>query len=47
MSKNSASRGYLFRTAAGKTGRLSDKPLRQQDAYRIIQRRSKAADADI
>src|ERR1700757_2469010 len=22
--------GYLFRTAAGKTGRLSDKPLRQQ-----------------
>jgi integrase len=35
--------GYLFRTAAGKTGRLSDKPLRQQDAYRIVERRAKAA----
>jgi site-specific recombinase XerD len=35
--------GYLFRTAAGKTGLLSDKPLYQQDAYRMIQRRAKAA----
>jgi site-specific recombinase XerD len=35
--------GYLFRTAAGKTGRLTDKPLRQQDAYRIVERRAKAA----
>jgi integrase len=36
--------GYLFRTAARKTGRLSDKPLRQQDAYRrIVERRAKAA----
>src|SRR5271165_5173161 len=35
--------GYLFRTAAGKTGRLSDKPLRQQDAYRIVERRAKVA----
>ncbi len=35
--------GYLFRTVAGKTGRLTDKPLRQQDAYRIVERRAKAA----
>jgi len=35
--------GYLFRTAARKTGQLTNKPLRQQDAYRIIQRRAKAA----
>jgi site-specific recombinase XerD len=35
--------GFLFRTAAGKTGVLSDKPLRQQDAYRMVQRRAKAA----
>jgi integrase/recombinase XerD len=35
--------GYLFRTAAGKTGRLTDKPLRQQDGYRIVERRAKAA----
>ena len=35
--------GYLFRTAAGKTGRLTDKPLRQQDACRIVERRAKAA----
>jgi site-specific recombinase XerD len=35
--------GFLFRTAAGKTGVLSQKPLHQQDAYRMIQRRAKAA----
>ena len=33
----------LFQTAAGKTGQLSGKPLWQQDAYRMIQRRAKAA----
>ena len=35
--------GFLFRTAAGKSGVLSEKPLHQQDAYRMIQRRAKAA----
>jgi integrase/recombinase XerD len=35
--------GYLFRTAADKTGVLSERPLHQQDAYRMIQRRAKAA----
>ena len=32
----------LFQTAAGRTGRLTGKPLWQQDAYRMIQRRAKA-----
>ena len=35
--------GYLFRSARGKSGLLSDKPLHQQDAHRIIRRRAKAA----
>ena len=35
--------GPLFRTAAGRTGLLTAKPLWQQDAYRMIQRRAKAA----
>lgn len=35
--------GYLFRTAAGKSGVLTEKPMRQQDAYRVVQRRAKAA----
>jgi integrase/recombinase XerD len=35
--------GYLFRTAAGKTGVLTQKPLSQPDAYRMVQRRAKAA----
>ena len=35
--------GYLFRTAAGKTGMLTEKPLTQPDAYRMVQRRAKAA----
>jgi hypothetical protein len=33
----------LFQTAAGKAGVLRGKPLWQQDAYRIIQRRAAAA----
>jgi site-specific recombinase XerD len=37
--------GPLFRTAAGKTGELTENPMWQQDAYRMIQRR--AADAGI
>jgi integrase/recombinase XerD len=33
----------LFQTAAGKSGVLSGKPLWQQDAYRMIQRRTAVA----
>jgi integrase len=35
--------GPLFRTAAGKTGRLTRNPMWQKDAYRMIQRRTRAA----
>jgi integrase/recombinase XerD len=35
--------GYLFRTTAPKSGALTEKPMHQQDAYRMIQRRAKAA----
>ena len=35
--------GPLFRTSAGRTGLLTANPLWQQDAYRMIQRRAKAA----
>jgi site-specific recombinase XerD len=35
--------GYLFRTAARNSGILTEKPMHQQDAYRMIQRRAKAA----
>jgi site-specific recombinase XerD len=38
-------KGLLFRTALGRTGRLSDRPMTQADAYRMIRRR--AADAGI
>jgi integrase len=31
----------LFQTAAGKTGRLTGKAMWQQDAYRMIQRRTR------
>ena len=37
-------KGVLFRTAERRTGRLTDKPLAQADAYRMIQRRAAAAD---
>ena len=33
----------LFQTAVGRTGHLTGKPLWQQDAYRMIQRRAKVA----
>ena len=33
----------LFQTAVGRTGKLTDKPLWPQDAYRMIQRRANAA----
>jgi integrase len=35
--------GPLFRTAAGKSGALTRNPMWQQDAYRMIQRRGRAA----
>lgn len=35
-------KGLLFRTIAGKTGRLTTLPLSQADAYRMIRRRAKA-----
>ena len=35
--------GFLFRTAEGRTGRLTGNPLRQPDVYRMIQRRACAA----
>jgi integrase/recombinase XerD len=36
-------KGLLFRTVAGKTGRLTALPLSQADAYRMIRRRAKTA----
>jgi integrase/recombinase XerD len=36
-------KGLLFRTVAGKTGRLTALPLSQADAYRMIRRRAKVA----
>jgi integrase/recombinase XerD len=35
--------GYLFRTTARQSGVLTEKSMHQQDAYRMIQRRAKAA----
>jgi hypothetical protein len=35
--------GYLFRTAAGKTRNLTENALWQQDAFRMIRRRARAA----
>ena len=35
--------GPLFRTVAGRSGSLTGRPLWQQDAYRMIQRRARAA----
>ncbi len=36
-------KGYLFRTARGRTGQLSTEPMSQPDAYRMIVRRARAA----
>lgn len=36
-------KGYLFRTARGRTRRLTTEPMRQPDAYRMITRRAHAA----
>lgn len=37
-------KGYLFRTALGRTGRLSERPMYQADVYRMIGRRAKDAE---
>lgn len=36
-------KGPLFRTVVGRSGQLSERPMRQADAYRMIQRRALAA----
>ena len=36
-------KGFLFRTARGDTGQLSPRPMRQVDAWRMIERRAHAA----
>lgn len=36
-------KGYLFRSGAGRTGRLSDSPMTQADVFRMVGRRAKAA----
>lgn len=36
-------KGYLFRTARGRTNELSDKPMSQADVYRMIRRRARDA----
>ena len=38
-------KGPLFRSAIGKTGQLSDRPMRREDAWRMVRRR--ASDAGI
>jgi hypothetical protein len=38
-------KGYLFRTARGRGSQLSDKPMAQQDVYRMI--RQRAVDAAV
>jgi site-specific recombinase XerD len=35
---------FLFRSAVGRTGRLSDRPMGQADAFRMVGRRAEAAD---
>jgi len=39
-------KGLVFRTVAGKAGRLTQLPLSQADAYRMIRRRAKVAGID-
>jgi site-specific recombinase XerD len=36
-------KGFLFRTAKGRAGELSETPMRQADAYRMIRKRAEAA----
>lgn len=35
-----AAKGYLFRSAVGRTGQLTEKPMSQSDVYRMIGRRA-------
>lgn len=37
-------KGYLFRSAAGRTGRLSETPMAQADVFRMVRRRAEVAD---
>ena len=37
-------KGYLFRSAPGRTGLLSDTPMSQADVFRMVGRRAEAAD---
>ena len=37
------SKGYLFRTVVGRTGQLSERPMTQADAFRMVGRRADAA----
>lgn len=39
----SDAKGYLFRTVAGRTGQLTEKPMSQSDAWNMVQRRAAAA----
>jgi len=39
----SDTKGHLFRSAAGRTGRLSDTPLAQANVFRMVGRRAEAA----
>lgn len=36
-------KGYLFRSAEGRSGRLSDRPMAQADVFRMVGRRAEAA----
>ena len=36
-------KGWLFRTARGRSSSLSDRPMSQPDAWRMIRRRAAAA----
>jgi site-specific recombinase XerD len=36
-------KGWLFRSAKGRSGELSDRPMSQSDVYRMIRRRAEAA----
>lgn len=36
-------KGWMFRSAVGKTGRLTDKPLNRHNAFHMVKRRARAA----
>jgi site-specific recombinase XerD len=38
-----SAKGYLFRSAAGRTGRLSETPMSQADVFRMVVRRAQGA----